>query len=497
MTAESHDLDGADEALVKRLRAVLDEAPGPATRRQMRQSLEQFQARLAQEPSPMKAAGILNRQRGKWIAWAAAACALVLCVLSAVTLQWHGPGRPSDAESAFVVRSDPPSTSRAKSKPVLVVPRDLGTASEHPLPGSFTVRGKFYSLLDGVLGSGEWGYVNRAGKVVITPKYSFAGPFSEGLAAVCSDDAKWGYIDTKGRVKVPLRYNSAGSFSEGLATVRVHHKWGYIDRNGREVIPIRLKYNCGSFSDGRVLVIEGGKWGYLDTRGERVIPAIYDDAFPFTQGLAAVLKSGKWGYINRKGGYVISPRFNRAQAFREGLAAVSLDGQLWGYVDRKGNTVIKPAFEKAPWNWFSDGRALMKRQGRFGFIDTQGKVVIEPKYVGASPFREGLAHVREAREDPKEGYGFIDTKGKTVLEPACDWEDSALHEGLLAVRIGDDVRTARWGFMDRSGHMAIPAKFGWARGFSEGLAPIAVGLNWEIMDRALEAAKEKPGDAPW
>ena len=496
MTPEARDLDRVDEALVKRLRAVLDEAPSAATQRQMRQSLEQFQARLAEQHSAMKVGRILDRQRYKWIGWAAAACALALCVVLGVRLQWQRPARLPDAEPAFVVRSDPSSTSPAESQPMRVVPQDSGNGSGQPLPDSFQVAGNYYSLLDGVLASGKWGYINRAGKVVITPKYSFAGPFSEGLAAVCSHDAKWGYIDTKGRLKVPLRYNSAGSFSEGLATVRVHDKWGYIDRNGREVIPIRLKYNCGSFSDGRVLVIKGGKWGYLDTHGEQVIPAIYDDAFPFSDGLAAVLKSGKWGYINREGTYVISPRFNQAQAFREGLAAVSLDGELWGYVDRKGNTVIEPAFEKAPWNWFSGGRALIKRKGRFGFIDTQGKVAIEPKYVGASLFREGLAHVREARKNPNDGWRFIDTKGNTVLEPAADWEDSSLQEGLLTVRIGADLKTARWGFMDRSGRMVIPAKFGWARGFSEGLAPIAEGLNWEIMDRAIER-EQRTGAVVW
>jgi hypothetical protein len=493
MTPEARDLDRVDEALVKRLRAVLDEAPSPATQRQMRQSLEQFRARLAEQPSAMKLGGILDRQRYKWIGWAAVACALLLCVVWGVRLRWQRPARLPDVEPALVGRSDPSSTSPEESKPMRLVPQDSGNASGQPLPSSVGVGSNFssrstcfYSLLDAVLASGRWGYINRAGKVVITPKYSFVRPFSEGLAAVCSG-AKWGFIDTEGRLKVPLRYNSAGSFSEGLATVRVHDKWGYIDRNGREVIPIRLKYNCGSFSDGRVLAIERGKWGYLDTHGEYVVPAIYDDAYSFSDGLAAVLKSEKWGYIDREGTYVISPRFNQAQAFREGLAAVSLDGELWGYVDRKGNTVIEPAFEKAPWNWFSGGRALIKRKGRLGFIDTQGKVVIQPKYVEAAPFREGLAHVREAGENPYDGWRFIDTKGNTVLEPAADWWDSSLQEGLLTVRIGAELKTGRWGFMDRSGRMVIPPKFGWARGFSEGLAPIAEGLNWEILDKSLNA----------
>ena len=50
--------------------------------------------------------------------------------------------------------------------------------------------------------------------------------------------------------------------------------------------------------------------------------------------------------------------------------------------------------------------------GQYGFIDTKGNVVIEPKYRSADPFREGLAHVQAIS-----GEGFINHQGEEVVPP--------------------------------------------------------------------------------
>ena len=45
--------------------------------------------------------------------------------------------------------------------------------------------------------TGKWGFIERTGKVVVTPQFDFASKFSEGLAAVRIGDDKtgrWGYI---------------------------------------------------------------------------------------------------------------------------------------------------------------------------------------------------------------------------------------------------------------------------------------------------------------
>jgi WG containing repeat len=46
----------------------------------------------------------------------------------------------------------------------------------------------------------RYGYVDRQGKIVIPPKFSFALPFDQGLAEVSTDDDHAAYINTKGNI---------------------------------------------------------------------------------------------------------------------------------------------------------------------------------------------------------------------------------------------------------------------------------------------------------
>jgi hypothetical protein len=107
---------------------------------------------------------------------------------------------------------------------------------------------------------GKYGYVDKAGLVVIEPRFDDVMHFSEGLAAVRvgdPDDGKWGYIDTSGRFVIEPRFAGASFFSEGLAAVTVD-----------------------DFFDG--------KQGYVNRQGEMVIAPQFVMAWPFVEGLAVV-----------------------------------------------------------------------------------------------------------------------------------------------------------------------------------------------------------------
>ena len=73
---------------------------------------------------------------------------------------------------------------------------------------------------------GNTGYMDGLGKLVIPAKYSEAGKFHEGVAAVLRD-TKWGYVDSAGVEVVPPTYRGAGDFSEGVA---LRHGCGRQDR---------------------------------------------------------------------------------------------------------------------------------------------------------------------------------------------------------------------------------------------------------------------------
>jgi hypothetical protein len=144
--------------------------------------------------------------------------------------------------------------------------------------------------------------------------------FSEGLAAV-KIKGNWGYIDRTGKMIIAPEYWKVTPFQQGIALVAVMemkgsvgHSTDYlIDRNGTKIK--QLPATSGKLSEGLIpfgtwdKAKEKGLYGYMDTRGEIAIQPQFDNALPFRKGLAQVwihevnvyVKHGVNAYVDRQG----------------------------------------------------------------------------------------------------------------------------------------------------------------------------------------------------
>ena len=84
----------------------------------------------------------------------------------------------------------------------------------------------------------------------------------------------------------------------------------------------------------------------------------------------------------------------------------------------------------------------MVEQGRWGFLDSTGAVVVAPRFAQVQEFAEGLAPVREAGH-----YGFMDGNGRMVLAQAYGYA-SSFHHGLAVVQQDSTPQ-----LIDRMGHL--------------------------------------------
>lgn len=89
--------------------------------------------------------------------------------------------------------------------------------------------------------NGMYGYVNRAGTIVIPAKYNDAEDFSEGLAAVQTEingARKWIYINTSGSRAIQIAFtNKPGNFMKGYAPVKkANGTYNYINKSGEQML---------------------------------------------------------------------------------------------------------------------------------------------------------------------------------------------------------------------------------------------------------------------
>jgi hypothetical protein len=150
------------------------------------------------------------------------------------------------------------------------------------------------------------------------------------------------------------------------------------------------------------------------------------------------------------------------------------DGK-WGFMDRTGRVVIPAQYHMAL--DFSLGPAPVQPEpgGKWGFIDVIGRMVIQPRYAqaGETGFSEGLAAVQ-----PEAGgkWGYADDAGGLYIEPQFGAAEG-FSEGFAAVQTAE----GKWGFIQNNGELAIPAQYDAASSFSQGLAAVQLGTDLSAM----------------
>ena len=151
-----------------------------------------------------------------------------------------------------------------------------------------------------------------------------------------------------------------------------------------------------------------------------------------------------------------------------------------GYINSQGREVIPPRFgsaaDKEVTSQFHEGLAAVEQDGKWGYIDVQGRWVIKPRYWWAHPFHEGIAAV--LLPGVGEGVGYIDRRGKLLFRGKSVDERAYFSQGLLPIRLA-----GKWGYVDADFDLAIPPQFDWAFPFSEERAAVRVGEKFGFIDK--------------
>ena len=331
--------------------------------------------------------------------------------------------------------------------------------------------GAFHEGLAFIKQEGKYGFIDKSGETVIEPQFRKVGNFSDGLAPACTGDSysnqKCGYIDKEGKTVVEFKYQDANEFLYGYGVVKSGIVDSVIDKKGNELLNFTHSYSMylGPISDNLFIVqakdtlkglaivdkngnviIDGiassgknydgliqvkqvaatgnfwadGKWGFIDETGKLVIDYQYDYAGNYVDGLAGVVKDGKYGFINKDNKYVIEPTFEYGKSttlpnYSDGLVEIYVKPTS-SFYNTKGEKVFEKNNDYNIQN-YKNGYATFIKDDKYGYMDKEGKVVIENKYQIAFDYNDGLAKVYTSYDSDKETgeFLFINKEGKTIL----------------------------------------------------------------------------------
>lgn len=322
-----------------------------------------------------------------------------------------------------------------------------------------------------------WGYCDTNKRMIVEPVYPRVNVFSGPITDV-SNGRKTAFINVKGELVTGFDFDQAGAFSDGMAKILVGGKSGFINEQGK--IVVKPKYDgVESFKNGFAVVRKGDVVGVINKKGKEVIKPQYTAASTgFENGYLLVQKGNEVFFVNAKNKRMNLPgNWEIAGDFSEGLAPIHKTDIVQehdqtdtvtriAFIDTKANVVLDsmPSLFELYAN-YHEGFAITThydpviQTNCYYFIYPPGKV--SPFYVSIRPFQDGLAVVKAYFED---SVKVIDTSFQTVF--FLDVEDCGeFSEGMLA-----SVKGGLYGYIHKSGMIAIPFRYENASPFKRGIA---------------------------
>lgn len=248
---------------------------------------------------------------------------------------------------------------------------------------------------------GLWGMVNQEGQQKLRFRFEALGAYDQETGVIpCCDQGLYLYIDLKGNRKLvgDFTYQYLGSFGCGYAPAQRNNAYGYITTEFEES---HFEYDyAGAFANHTAAVRKGDKWALINDKFQPITDFIYDDILVDSYGFCAtyhtvVARAGdRYVFLDTDGKQISASSFECAvmPASDDGMIAVRNQGK-WGFADTTGAIVLKEQFEEA--KSFSLGLAPVKLDGKWGYINTAGKFVIEAEFEDANVFsKQGSAAVK-------------------------------------------------------------------------------------------------------
>lgn len=270
-----------------------------------------------------------------------------------------------------------------------------------------------------------FGYIDRKGEIVIPLQYTQAAYFLQGRALVAKEElygfidkenreiipciyeritpfasheayavknGKTGIIDTEGKVLVPFEYDKIEQLKSGLFVVNQAGREGFLNAQKQMILPCQYGYYTIEDKEGKPLIVlrtkddtpyyrisYNSRYGLMDFEGNVLTPCKYEKIGAFTDGnLAHVILNDKVGYIDSNGKEVIPPIYDYSRTLPGNRYALYKDGLCYLVDNRTGKQVTSQVYNKI--EQYRDNLLKVSLDGKYGMIDPDGNIVLEPIY---------------------------------------------------------------------------------------------------------------------
>jgi len=367
----------------------------------------------------------------------------------------------------------------------------------------------------------RWGAVDTNTGQLLTPMVytgqataGSPGWFRNGIISANRDvgsGRKRGFLDIDGNEITQFIYDEIVWFGDDVAHVQYNGRWGIIDMEGNYIIEPMFDSRIWRIARGEdfwyLVVSSDGGVGLWDVKeGRMIVPNIYF-GIARTYANYVIVQYGDWwteGVLNiETGEYIIPPGYMHFgnNDIRNSLILASRgtegNDRKMGLVNiRTGEIIVDFIYDDLRWEQGAEGDYIIFRIGAeweqrdwdgtifdtlvgglFGIMDAYGNI-IAPAIYSAIRYMHESSDLFAVQRGAK--WGVINSNGEIVLpieftHIGSFWHPPGFPADLAPVNIGarwvwDNsahsydgfgtyvLRGGRWGFIDKSGNLVIPAE---------------------------------------
>lgn len=331
--------------------------------------------------------------------------------------------------------------------------------------------------------NGKQGLVDSTFRTLVPAAYDYIGTVRNELFVV-GEKKKYGLMRTDQSLVLPILFDTLireGHLLRVRRTEVGQTQWHLYDTVG--VQKTKSAYDhLASPVNGLRPALRKGYVGAIDASGTERIACVYDSLLEISDTGLAVKFKGLYGIVSRDDVWKLAPqpypvRLVSEDRYLEVQGSLTFlkdfAGQIIYFTDR--SLTIHPNYleEKSPEGpeklvnlngqqietvpvqpyataeaKESEGLTLVKRDGKYGFVDSRGRLRIANRYEAAGDFHEGLAPVRLLGK-----WGFIDPSDQIIIQPVYDRPSSFIH-GIAVV-----ARNGKEGIIDRNGSIRLELRY--------------------------------------
>ena len=318
-----------------------------------------------------------------------------------------------------------------------------------------TLKGLENSIL--VTKEGKVGLVNKSGATIINPEFSkiqkFDDDYTKGYITV-DQNKKFGLVSYAGSKILDNKYEKIEAiYGENYFVIKEDDKQIVIDSKGEKVLTEGFDKITQINSDG-VVFVKDKEYGFMNYDKKVLIKPNYQELKEINTGILKAKKDKKYGIIDldekenyeESAGFYITEDEKYNSQILDSEFKVKISGILSELNKEGGYLKVKVGDEYKYYNFkfeekdikdvlSSNNLFVSKKDGKYGFVDKDGNVVVDYIYDEAQEQNKyGFAAVKKENL-----WGAIDREGKETITPKYKMKNYLLIDFIGKWHLGQDV----------------------------------------------------------